>query len=125
MSTATYDNNILTIIGTIVYWIYLMLIRPVPIVARAKRVLVNLKHARHVNWLNIVMLAVRRHIVHNIKKNVGNVQLSYTMKIYLNSHHQMKIVPYVSYGCHLLKRGQDIWFVVERIFAVDVFMLVP
>ena len=42
---------------------------------------------------------VKKHIVHSIKKNVGNVQLNYMMKLFSNNPHHGKNVQSVSYGC--------------------------
>ena len=98
--------------------------RPVPIVARAKRVVANLKHVRLVSSSNIVMSPVKKLIVNNIKKNVGNAQRRYTMRNCSNSPLDERNVLSVSYGCHRSKWGGNITHAVEKLSAVDVPMQV-
>ena len=53
-----------------------------------------------------------------------NVLLSYMILNYSNSHHHsMKIVQFVSYEYLHFKRGINTILVVEKLYAVDVFML--
>jgi len=76
----------------------------------------------HVKWLNIAVENVKLPIDHNTRKSVEDELLNYTMNNCSNNHRQMMIV-YVSYECLRWNQGLDISHVVEKLFAVDVHML--
>ena len=44
------------------------------------------------------------------------------MKSYSNNHRQKKIAQFASNSCHHLKMAIDIWYVAEKLYAVDVAM---
>ena len=65
-------------------------------------------------------LPVKKHIVLNIKRNVGSVQLNCIMEHYLHSHANFrKIVQSAFYGCLHFIRERDFRDVVEKRYVVD------
>jgi len=85
---------------------------------------ISSNHVQHVNWLNIAVENVKLLIVHSIRRNVGNVTAE------LHDEELFKLPPPNEGDCPICMIRMpaiisvvDINLVAEKLFAVDVHML--